>query len=70
MIYKGTLSFYRRSLKSLMTIFENDFENFHRVRLETKNRILENKNITDEIQILDKICEGEEIRQFLLKNVI
>lgn len=49
MIYKGTLSFYRRSLKSLMTIFENDFENFHRVRLETKNRILENKNITDEI---------------------
>lgn len=70
MVYKGTLSFYRRSIKTLMKIFENDYENFHRVRIETRKRIMENKNLTNEIEILDKICEGEDIRDFFLKNII
>lgn len=62
MKYLGTLRFYRRCLKSMMTVFENDVENFHWVWLETRKRILENKDLQGETLILDKICEGEEIR--------
>ena len=62
MKYRGTLSFYRRCLKTLMKVFENDYENFHKIRIETKKKILENRTLENELQILDKICEGEEIR--------
>lgn len=70
MIYRGTLAFYRRCIKSLMKIFENDYENFHKVRIETRKRILANRDLEDEEIILEKICEGEEIKTFLLQNVI
>ena len=33
-IYAPTLSFYRRLLKTMMRVFENDYEMFHRVRIE------------------------------------
>ena len=70
MIYKGTLSFYRRLLKTLMKVFENDFENFHKTRIEAKRMIKQNSQLEDEMEILDKIYEGEEAREFLLKNVM
>lgn len=53
-----------------MKIFENDYENFHKVRIETRKRILANRDLEDEEIILEKICEGEEIKTFLLQNVI
>ena len=40
MIYKGTLSFYRRLLKTLMVVFENDYNNFHKTRIEAKKMIM------------------------------
>lgn len=70
MIYKGTLSFYRRLLKTLMTVFDNDYNNFHKTRLEAKKMIKENAHLRDEMKILDKIYEGEEAREFLLKNIM
>ena len=42
MIYKGTLSFYRRLLKSLMIVFENDYTSFHKTRIEARRLIMDN----------------------------
>lgn len=46
-IYKGTLLFYRRMLKTMMKTFNGDPEMFHRVRIECRNKIKENANETD-----------------------
>ena len=32
--YTPTLAFYRRLLKTMMKVFENDYEMFHRLRIE------------------------------------
>ena len=34
-----TLAMYRRSLKSFMTVFKDDFEMFHRARIEFRRSI-------------------------------
>ena len=34
-----TLAMYRRSLKSFMTIFKDDYEMFHRARIEFRRSI-------------------------------
>ena len=33
-VFKGTLGYYRRLLKTMMVVFENDHTMFHRFRLE------------------------------------
>ena len=38
-----TLAMYRRTLKSFMTVFKNDFEMFHRARIEFRRSIEETK---------------------------
>jgi complex III assembly factor LYRM7 len=48
---KDTMGFYRRLLKSMMITFKGDYEMFHRVRLEAKQKIRENKELKDELQI-------------------
>lgn len=70
MIYKPTLGFYRRLLKTMMKVFNGDYEMFHKVRIESRNKILENKNETDEIKIQEKIFFGDECRDFLLSSVL
>lgn len=68
--YKPTLAFYRRLLHTMMKTFVGDFNMFHRVRIEARRKILENKDETDEIKIQKLIFFGEESRDFLEKNLI
>eukprot|EP01017_Pseudomicrothorax_dubius_P049637 TRINITY_DN9258_c0_g1_i1.p1 TRINITY_DN9258_c0_g1~~TRINITY_DN9258_c0_g1_i1.p1 ORF type:complete len:104 (-),score=15.51 TRINITY_DN9258_c0_g1_i1:92-403(-) len=68
--YKGTLAFYRRLLKTMMKTFDGDYVMFHRIRLEARRKILENKDERDEFKIHDQIFFGEETRDFLEKNLI
>ena len=65
-----TLSFYRRLLKTMMVTFDGDVVSFHRARIEARKKIMENKDLTDEVDIQEKIFFGEECRDFLLSNVI
>lgn len=46
-----TLSFYRRLLKTMMVTFDGDYTNFHLARLEARKKILESKDLTDEVEI-------------------
>jgi len=65
-----TLNFYRRLLHSMMKTFVRDVEMFHKVRLEARRKILENKDETDDVKIQDMIFFGEEVREFLNNNLI
>ncbi len=67
---KDTLAFYRRLLHTMMEVFHGDFNTFHRIRIEARQKILENKDLTDELEIQEKIFFGEEARDFLTSNVI
>lgn len=62
--------FYRRLLKTMMQVFEGDYNMFHRVRLEARRKILESRHLTDPVEIQNKIFEGEECRDFLQVNVM
>lgn len=64
-VHKPTLMLYRRLLKTMMITFDGDFEMFHRSRLEARRKILENKDLTDPVEIQNKIFFGDEIRDFL-----
>ena len=68
--YKGTLEFYRRFIKTCMKSFDGDPEMFHRVRIECRKRIVENKNESDIVKIHEHIFFGEESRDFLENNII
>lgn len=68
--YKPTLAFYRRLLQTMMKSFVGDYNTFHKVRLEARKKILENKEETDEMKIHKLIFFGEETRDFLEKNII
>ena len=68
--YKPTLAFYRRLLHTMMKTFVGDVNMFHRVRIEARRKILENKDETDEVKIQKLIFFGEESRDFLEKNLI
>lgn len=54
----GTLKFYRRLLKTMMSVFDGDYEMFHKTRLEARQKILENKALTDPVEIQNKIFFG------------
>lgn len=40
-VYTPTVAFYRRFLKTMMKVFENDYEMFHKVRIEASEVIRE-----------------------------
>lgn len=67
---RDTLAFYRRLLKTMMEVFDGDYVMFHKCRLEARKKILESKDLNDELEIQEKIFFGEETRDFLLSNVI
>lgn len=69
-IHKPTLMLYRRLLKTMMKTFDGDYEMFHKSRIEARNKIKENKDLTDPVQIQEKIFFGEEIREFLETSVL
>jgi complex III assembly factor LYRM7 len=69
-VHKPTLMLYRRLLKTMMITFNGDYEMFHRSRIEARRKILENKELTDPVEIQNKIFFGDEIRDFLEGSVI
>ena len=47
-----TLAMYRRSLKAFMTIFKDDYEMFHRARIEFRRSIEALRGHDDKIRIV------------------
>jgi len=65
-----TLAMYRRSLKSFMTVFKNDFEMFHRARIEFRRSIESTKDERDLAKINELLFQYEETRRTLLTKVV
>ena len=53
-----------------MKTFDGDYEMFHRARIEARKQIKQHKDLTDPVQIQEKIFIGEETRDFFESNVI
>lgn len=64
-VYKPTIMFYRRLLKTMMITFNGDYEMFHMGRIEARKKIMESKDLKDPVEIQEKIFFGEESRDFL-----
>lgn len=62
--------FYRRLLRTMMQTFTNDYTMFHQVRMEARQKILEHKDLTDSVEIQNKIFFGEEVRDFFKTNML
>ena len=62
--------FYRRLLQTMMKVFQGDYNMFHKCRLEARQKILENKSLTDPVEIQNKVFFGEEVRDFLAVNLM
>jgi len=46
-IYKPTLMFYRRLLKTMMKTFIGDYNMFHQCRLEARKKIMDSSALTN-----------------------
>ena len=57
-------------LKSFMVIFDNDYEMFHRSRIEVRKSIQENLYEEDKVKANEVLFQLEEGRRALLKNVM
>ena len=60
---------YRRMLKSMMRVFEGDYEMFHRARIEVRASIESHRDERDPSKINELLFQYEESRRILLKNV-
>lgn len=65
-----TLTMYRRTLKSMMKVFANDPEMFHRGRIEFRRSIEEHAEERELHKINDLLFQYEETRRILLKSVV
>ena len=61
-----TLAMYRRSLKSFMTIFKDDYEMFHRARIEFRKSIEDTKEERELTKVNELLFQYEETRRTLL----
>ena len=68
--YVKTLAMYRRSLKSFMTVFKNDYEMFHRARMEFRRSIESQKDERDLAKVNELLFQYEETRRTLLTKVV
>ena len=57
-IHKPSLMFYRRLLKTMMKTFNGDYLMFHQSRIEARKKIAQNKDLTDPVEIQNKIFFG------------
>lgn len=64
------LKLYRKTLYTLMEVFEGDFTNFHRIRITIRREIEKNENEKDEKEIRKKILELEEARKIISTTLI
>ena len=61
-----TLAMYRRTLKSFMTIFKDDYEMFHRARIEFRRSIESQAEERDLAKVNELLFQYEETRRTLL----
>ena len=60
---------YRRMLKSMMRVFDGDFEMFHRARIEVRQSIQAQSELRDVTEVNEQLFQYEESRRILLKSV-
>lgn len=65
-----TLTMYRRCLKSFMTVFKDDYEMFHRARIEFRRSIESTAEERDLAKVNDLLFQYEETRRTLLQKVV
>jgi hypothetical protein len=68
--FPKTIAMYRRMLKTMMVVFEGDYEMFHRARIELRQSIVKEKDEVDLMKINELLFQYEESRRVLLKNVV
>ena len=61
-----TLAMYRRFIKSLMVVFKNDYEMFHKCRIAFRKDIESKRDVTDPQEINTLLFNYEESRRLLL----
>ena len=54
----------------MMKSFPGDYTMFHESRLEARKKINENKDEKDPIKLQEHLFFGEEIKDFLLNNLM
>ena len=57
---------YRRTLKSFMTVFKDDFEMFHRARIEFRKSIESTKEERELAKVNELLFQYEETRRTML----
>ena len=65
-----TLAMYRRMLKSMQRVFHNDYEMFHRARIEFRRSITEHKDERRAANVNELLFQYEETRLMLLQKVV
>ena len=65
-----TLTMYRRMLKTMMVVFKNDYDMFHRARIEVRRSIEINKQERDPAKVNEFLFQSEEARRVLLEKVV
>ncbi len=64
------VALYRRMIKSLMVVFDNDYEMFHRSRIEVRKSVEEYMYEEDKVKANEVLFQLEEGRLALLRNVM
>ena len=65
-----TLAMYRRTLKSFMTVFKDDYEMFHRARIEFRHSIEADKEERELAKVNELLFQYEETRRTLLQKIV
>lgn len=65
-----TLTMYRRMLKTMMVVFKNDFEMFHRARIEVRRSVESTAGERDLAKVNELLFQYEEARRVLSEKVI
>ena len=65
-----TLMMYRRMLKSMQTVFQGDYQMFHRARIEMRRSIESQKEERDAAKVAELLFQYEETRRVLLQSVV
>ena len=65
-----TLTMYRRMLKTMMVVFKNDFEMFHRGRIEVRRSIEATSGERDLAKVNELLFQYEEARRVLNEKVV
>ncbi|KAI5959071.1 MZM1 [Candida pseudojiufengensis] len=61
---------YRQALKSINTVFKNDYPILNAAKQQIKTEIYKNSNLKNESEINEAITKLKEISKFLISNLV